>query len=107
MVRLAARSRRRRWTGEIPTAHISDLPGDGRAVTDPGGETTVDVRRALAGLPAGKRDVLVLRYLDDCSEAQTAALLAISIGTVKSRASRGLENLRRAGLLAVEGDRHG
>jgi RNA polymerase sigma-70 factor (sigma-E family) len=107
LVRLAARSRRRHWNGEIPTVHVSELPDGARAVADPGRETAVDVRRALACLPAGQRDVLVLRYLDDCSEAQTAALLAISIGTVKSRASRGLENLRKAGLLAVEGDRHG
>jgi RNA polymerase sigma factor (sigma-70 family) len=61
------------------------------------------VRRALAELPGGQREVLVLRYLDDHSEAETAALLGISIGTVKSRASRGLASLRQAGLLASEG----
>ena len=46
--------------------------------------------------------MLVLRYLDDQTEAETAHLLGISPGTVKSRASRGLASLRQAGLLITE-----
>jgi RNA polymerase sigma factor (sigma-70 family) len=64
------------------------------------------VRRALAALPPGQRAVLVLRYLDDQSEAETAQLLNIPLGTVKSRAARGLASLREAGLLDLEGGRH-
>lgn len=49
---------------------------------------------ALATLPARMRAVLVLRYWEDLSEAETAAILECSIGTVKSQASRGLARLR-------------
>lgn len=51
--------------------------------------------RALAQLPEKQRAVLVLRYYEDLSEAAVAELLKIPIGTVKSNASRGLEDLRR------------
>ncbi len=50
--------------------------------------------RALRTLPYGQRAVLVLRYWDDLPEKETAAALGISVGTVKSQASRGLHRLR-------------
>ena len=37
-------------------------------------------------LPPGERAVLVLRYFDDLTEAETARVLGCSVGTVKSRA---------------------
>jgi len=104
LTRLAVRARRRRWRGEVATGELPEPARPGRA--DGGGDLAVDVRRALAALPAGQRAVLVLRYLDDLSEAETARLLGISPGTVKSRAARGLASLRQAGLLDREGDRH-
>ncbi|GAA3812645.1 SigE family RNA polymerase sigma factor [Streptomyces coacervatus] len=54
------------------------------------------IRRALTGLPRRQREVLVLRYWSDLSEAQIAATLGISAGTVKSTASRGLKALEAA-----------
>ena len=51
---------------------------------------------ALQALPTRIRAVLVLRYFEDLSEAETANLLGCAVGTVKSQASRGLERLRRA-----------
>jgi RNA polymerase sigma-70 factor (sigma-E family) len=50
--------------------------------------------RALLTLPARQRAVLVLRYFDDMSEADVAATLGCSVGSVKSQASRGLVRLR-------------
>jgi len=50
--------------------------------------------RALDQLPPRQRAVLVLRYFEQCSEAETAAVLDCSVGTVKSSASRGLARLR-------------
>jgi len=50
--------------------------------------------RALAALPPRQRAVLVLRYFDDLSEAETAQMLGCSLGTVKSQAARGLARLR-------------
>jgi RNA polymerase sigma-70 factor (sigma-E family) len=52
--------------------------------------------RGLAALPARQRAVLVLRYFEDLSEAQTAVVLRCSVGTVKSQAARGLARLRES-----------
>jgi RNA polymerase sigma-70 factor (ECF subfamily) len=54
------------------------------------------LRAALARLPKGQREAVVLRYVDDLSEASTAAVLGVSIGTVKSQVARGLAALRAA-----------
>lgn len=55
---------------------------------------------ALGKVPPRQRAVLVLRYWEDQSVEQTAALLDCSTGTVKSQAARGLATLR--GLLEEE-----
>lgn len=51
------------------------------------------VWRAIQSLPTRQRQVVVLRYYEDLSEAETADLLGISRGTVKSSLSRGLSRL--------------
>lgn len=52
--------------------------------------------RALAELPPRMRAVVVLRWVEDLSEAQTAHALGCSVGTVKSQSSRALARLRSA-----------
>jgi RNA polymerase sigma-70 factor, ECF subfamily len=56
------------------------------------------VQAALAELPWRDREVLVLRYLEQLSTADTAAVLGVTTGAVKLRHLRALERLR--GLLA-------
>ena len=54
-----------------------------------------DLVRRLSRLPEQQRKIVVLRYYADQSEASVAEALGISVGTVKSAASRGLATLRQ------------
>ena len=49
---------------------------------------------ALAQLPKRQRAMVVLRYYEDLTEAETADVLGVSVGTVKSTTSRALMKLR-------------
>jgi RNA polymerase sigma-70 factor (sigma-E family) len=93
---------RRRWNGERPTAR----PPEPRGASDWSPAATAAVRHdlleALATLPRGQRAVVVLRYFDDLTEAQTAELLGCSVGTVKSQCAKGLAALRRSPMLVTE-----
>lgn len=51
---------------------------------------------ALRALPRGQRSAVVLRYYEDLSESQVAAIMGCSIGTVRSQTGRGLRTLRAA-----------
>jgi RNA polymerase sigma-70 factor (sigma-E family) len=51
--------------------------------------------RVLGGLPTRQRAAIVLRFYEDLSEKQTADVLGVPVGTVKSMVSRGLEVLRK------------
>jgi RNA polymerase sigma-70 factor (sigma-E family) len=84
-------SRRRRWWGERPT----DTPPDRAAGVDPADAVAVTdaVHRALGELSTVNREVVVLRYYVHFSEQQTADVLGIAAGTVKSRLSRALTQL--------------
>lgn len=101
MTRSAIGWRTRRWRGEYPTDPVPDRPDPADALADV--DVADAVRRALMGLPAPQRAVVVLRYFEDCSEAEIAGILGCSAGTVKSRAARALASLRASGLLAEEG----
>ena len=54
-----------------------------------------EVIAALGALPARRREAIVLRYWLGLSEAEIAAAMGISAGTVKSQVSRGLAALGR------------
>ena len=87
---------RRRWNAEQPLP----LPETAAASSDV--DLRHDLASALAALPKGQRAVVVLRYVEDLTEAQTADVLGISVGTVKSQASRALAVLRTSPALAKE-----
>lgn len=79
--------------GEIPVSVIPERPGLG-AGGGAGVEDRDQVVRLLRTLPEQQRKVVVLRYYNDLSEQAAADLLGISVGAVKSAASRGLATLR-------------
>src|SRR3954447_4076424 len=88
---------RRRWRAETPVGELPEPIGpdayeesDRRAI----------VSSALSTLTRGQRAVVVLRYFDDLTEAQTAAALGCSVGTVKSQHARALAALRTSSSLA-------
>ena len=86
---------RRKWRSELPTA---DLP-DGIDTAAYAVEERHDALAALAGLPRGQRAVLVLRFYDDLTVAQTAEILGVTEGTVKSQTSRALDALRASPMM--------
>ncbi len=88
---------RRKWTGEVPTESVPEQREALDAIEL--ADTRHDVMAALAGLSRGQRAVVVLRYFEDLSEAQTADVLGCSIGTVKSQHSRAIAALRSSQLL--------
>ena len=53
-----------------------------------------DLRNHIRNLPAQQRAAIILRYYEDLTETQTAEVLGISVGTVKSHTSRALNALR-------------
>lgn len=77
--------RRRR---DVPTESFRDAG----ASEEP--EIAIVVRRALARLTPGQRAVVVLRHFDDLTERETAEVLGVSIGTVKSQNAAALARLR-------------
>jgi RNA polymerase sigma-70 factor (sigma-E family) len=113
----------RRWgrvrRSELPEAYVRRMivnaatdawrAGRGRATvvfdeahSPPTPDAAVDgliARQALLAsvreLPVGQRAVLVLRYFDDLTEAETARVLGCSVGTVKSQHARAIARLRQ------------
>ena len=86
--------RRGRWQGRL-----AEFRSQARAAgTGSEDVAIVDLRdalvRLLQQLPPRQRAVVVLRYWEQRTEAETAALLGCTEGTVKSAAARGLRRLR-------------
>ncbi|MDX2764815.1 SigE family RNA polymerase sigma factor [Streptomyces europaeiscabiei] len=69
---------------------------DGVQAADPAEQQVLHdaMWRAIMKLPARQRAMVVLRYYEDLSEVQTAEVLGVSVGTVKSAVSRALGKLR-------------
>lgn len=83
---------RRRWHGERPTELLPERAGPDQIEEQLERDA---LWRHVQSLPVRQRAVLVLRFYEDLSEVQTAELLNISVGTVKSQSSRALNTLRR------------
>jgi RNA polymerase sigma factor (sigma-70 family) len=80
------------WRRKLPVIRASDSAVETDMTAAVGLRDAL--MRTLRRLPAGQRAVIVLRYWDQLSEAETAAVLGCSEGTVKSAASRGLKRMR-------------
>jgi len=81
---------RRRWRRRqlLDTIMLRDRPIQELVANAPGPESA-DLRTALATLPRGYREVIVLHYFADLPVDEIAQILSIAVGTVKSRLSRG------------------
>ncbi len=89
-----------RKSGRFPTAE--DVAPDDLPMPDNGDST--DVRRVLATLPGGQREVLLLRFVDDLSLQEIADVLSIPLGTVKSRLHLGIARLKSSDFAKDLGD---
>jgi RNA polymerase sigma-70 factor (sigma-E family) len=84
--------RRRPWRREVSTERLPDVAD---VAPPPPGENA-DLLALVRALPPKRRAVLVLRFYLDHSVEETAEMMGISTGTVKSQTARGLETLRAA-----------
>ena len=83
-----SRWRGRRWR-ELHTAEPPE-----RGVSDDDADARIALHRALGSLAPRQRAVIVLRYYEDLTEVQTAEVLGIAVGTVKSQTRDALRRLR-------------
>lgn len=83
-------ARRRRWTGERPSAVLPEYAGRDQTT---GIDDADVVMRALDRLPTDQRTAVVLRYYAHLTEQQMASVLGVAAGTVKSRLSRAVKAL--------------
>ncbi len=83
---------RRRWHGERPSGRLPETVTGDEAARHAERDELWELVRAL---PVRQRAVLVLRFYCDQTETETARLLGISVGTVKSQSARALDRLRR------------
>lgn len=98
--RMLVNEHRRAWRSWRRLVPVADVPD--RTVDAPDVAARDALARALATLTRGQRACVVLRHYLDLSEADTAAALGCSVGTVKSQTSRALARLRESYALAEE-----
>ena len=82
--------RRRKVAETLP----GELPEGAGVDNTAGAAFRISLEQALTRLTPRQRAVLILRYFEDRSEAEAAAVLKCSIGTVKSQTARALARLR-------------
>jgi RNA polymerase sigma-70 factor, ECF subfamily len=82
---------RRRWHGERPTEVMPERASPDHIAEHIEREA---LWRHVRTLPARQRAVLVLRFYEDLTEVETARVLGVTVGTVKSQCARALAGLR-------------
>ena len=92
VVNEANSSLRRRY---LERSHTRRVDGDDRGVLhhDQRAAERDELWQAIARLPERQRQVIVLRFYEDLSVADTATAMGISEGTVKSQSARALDRL--------------
>ncbi|HWS35290.1 MAG TPA: SigE family RNA polymerase sigma factor, partial [Actinoplanes sp.] len=90
------------WWRRFRREQLRDEPPEAPARTDDRPDRLL-FAAALRRLPPRQRAVLVLRYFDDLTEARTAEILGVTVGTVKSQASAALRKLRDFSEMAERG----
>jgi RNA polymerase sigma factor (sigma-70 family) len=80
---------RKKHLDTVPLEHLPEKASPAEST-----DTRLAVLEALKHLPPRTRAVVVLRYWEDMSVEQTAGILNLSSGSVKSMSSRGLGLLR-------------
>lgn len=88
------RSSWRKWGARVSVGDMGELVQLVGADSADAADDRALVNQALERLPSRQRDVLVLRYYEDLSEAEIATRLGCAPGTVKSSAARALRTLR-------------
>jgi RNA polymerase sigma-70 factor (sigma-E family) len=79
-------------------------PTDGRSeLRPPPLDDRVDLARALSRLPKRQRMVLILRFAEDLSVAETAAVMGCAEGTVKAHTAAGIRALRQTAEMELQG----
>ncbi len=94
LVNTRAKARQRRWRGELASDAV---PENGKAFSQ-ASDARADLTKVLADLSRDHREVLVLRFVTDLSERDTAEVLGVPVGTVKSRVARALAQIDPARL---------
>jgi RNA polymerase sigma-70 factor (sigma-E family) len=84
------------WRRRKVDERVTDAPPEGPAGRDAAADLDLHdaLWTALSTLPKRQRAMVVLRYYEDLSEAETAQVMGVSVGTVKSTTSRALARLR-------------
>ena len=93
-----------RWRRHKGREVLVDAPPE--QVSSDAPDDSLALRQALATLAPRQRAVLVLRYYEDLTERETADVLGIAVGTVKSQARDALARLRVAGFEHDRGLQH-
>ncbi|MEP6665680.1 MAG: RNA polymerase sigma factor [Nocardioidaceae bacterium] len=105
LLTIVANETRNRWRWfsrhrTVPLSLVSEPDAHATGPTPPqiveDRETSRTLCDALVKLPRSQQDAIVCRYLLDLSERDTAQILGVPAGTVKSRLARGLRALRLA-----------